>query len=239
MNDETIYTISTLADAVGVTPRTIRYYTAEGLLPPPDTRGKYALYSAEHLLRLRLIAYLKDAYLPLGEIRSQLEPLSLQELQKLLDEFETEAAPQAPGSAADYIGQVLARQATVPQRMAEANEHYQAPTMAAPAMPATPPAAAPPIDTGAALPQVPASAVQQADRRVTPAPAQEGLLSRLLPRRREQMHRSAHAPAATEERWQRITLAPGIELHVREPQSASIRERVERLIAQAHELFSQ
>jgi DNA-binding transcriptional MerR regulator len=58
MAEETLYTISQLAEAAGVTPRTIRYYTAEGLLPRPDARGQYALYSQDHLLRLQLIGRL-------------------------------------------------------------------------------------------------------------------------------------------------------------------------------------
>ncbi len=78
MNKETLYTIGELAEATGTTPRTIRYYTAEGLLPPPDTRGRYALYGQEHIDRLQLIARLKDAYLPLGEIKARMEQLSPQ-----------------------------------------------------------------------------------------------------------------------------------------------------------------
>jgi DNA-binding transcriptional MerR regulator len=105
MTQETVYTIGDLADLAGVTPRTIRYYTAEGLLPPPDTRGRYALYSEEHLLRLQLIARLKDAYLPLGEIKAQLDQLSSAQVEQLLAEH-TAPAPEPSTSAADYLAQV-------------------------------------------------------------------------------------------------------------------------------------
>ena len=52
MSEEATYTIGELAERAGVTPRTIRYYTAEGLLPRPDTRGQYARYRADQLFWL-------------------------------------------------------------------------------------------------------------------------------------------------------------------------------------------
>src|SRR5436309_7478607 len=78
------YTISELAEAACTTPRTIRFYTAEGLLPPPDARGRFALYSDEHLDRLRLILRLKEAYLPLSAIRERLCNLTHSEVRELL-----------------------------------------------------------------------------------------------------------------------------------------------------------
>lgn len=78
MDDETTFTIGDLAKRAGVTPRTIRYYTAEGLLPPPDTRGRYAHYGPEHLSRLMQISKLKADYLPLNVIRERLgEPTTV------------------------------------------------------------------------------------------------------------------------------------------------------------------
>ena len=38
MTEEFSYTIGELAEAAGVTPRTVRYYTAEGLLPAPKKK---------------------------------------------------------------------------------------------------------------------------------------------------------------------------------------------------------
>src|SRR5438046_10688074 len=97
MIEETLYTIGELADAAGVTTRTIRYYTAEGLLPPPDTRGRHALYSTDHLRRLQLIARLKDAYLPLSEIKARLDQLMPEQLEQVLAGYHQ--APQAPATA--------------------------------------------------------------------------------------------------------------------------------------------
>src|SRR5437773_5979585 len=110
MIEETLYTIGELADAGGVTTRTIRYYTAEGLLPPPDTRGRHALYGTDHLRRLQLIARLKDAYLPLSEIKARLDQLVPEQVEQLLAEYGQTPAPPAPASAADYIAQVLTSQ---------------------------------------------------------------------------------------------------------------------------------
>src|SRR5215210_2899635 len=103
MSEETLYTIGQLAERAGVTPRTIRYYTAEGLLPRPDARGQYALYGEEHLLRLQLIGHLKETYLPLGEIKARIENLDADQIRALLDEHRE--SPVSPTSAADYLAQ--------------------------------------------------------------------------------------------------------------------------------------
>jgi DNA-binding transcriptional MerR regulator len=69
--------IAELAERAGVTPRTVRYYVAEGLLPPPGGRGQRRAYGQEHLRRLATIRQLKAAYLPLHEIRRRLDdPIS-------------------------------------------------------------------------------------------------------------------------------------------------------------------
>lgn len=65
--------ISELAERAGVTPRTIRYYVTEGLLPAPGGRGQRRAYGPEHLARLDVIRQLKAAYLPLHEIRRRLD----------------------------------------------------------------------------------------------------------------------------------------------------------------------
>ena len=64
--------IGELVARAGVTPRTVRYYVAEGLLPPPSGAGPRATYGDEHLERLREIRRMKDSYLPLREIRRRL-----------------------------------------------------------------------------------------------------------------------------------------------------------------------
>ena len=60
-----------LADAADVTPRTVRYYIAQGLMPSPGRLGANTRYGREHLERLRLIRSLQDEGLPLAEIRDR------------------------------------------------------------------------------------------------------------------------------------------------------------------------
>lgn len=72
MGDQHGIGIAELAQRAGVTPRTIRYYVAEGLLPPPGGRGQRRAYNQQHLDRLAAIRELKAAYLPLHEIRRRL-----------------------------------------------------------------------------------------------------------------------------------------------------------------------
>ena len=244
MDEDTQYTISQLAERAGVTPRTIRYYTAEGLLPRPDARGQYALYGPEHLLRLQLIARLKDAYLPLGEIKARIQHLDVDQIRALLEEDRGAADPAPPTSAADYVSQVLARQqlpAPGYKQIAERDESYKLSTRPAFTVqqhlgedePAQAQAAAPPA-YGFATPAAPPA----------PEPAQQpGLLRKLIPQRRTRADAEAPESAAAEhsaaphESWRRIRLAPGVELHVRQPIAAKLQERVDALIALARNLF--
>jgi len=84
------YWISELAAISGVSTRTIRYYIQEGLLPQPEIRGKYAVFTDEYMHRLRLIKYLKDAYLPLNRIKELLDSLTESQIVPLLNEFEAD-----------------------------------------------------------------------------------------------------------------------------------------------------
>ena len=61
--------VEELADAAGLTVRTVRFYQSEGLLPPPEREGRAARYSAAHLERLSLIGDLRDRGLRLTAIR--------------------------------------------------------------------------------------------------------------------------------------------------------------------------
>jgi DNA-binding transcriptional MerR regulator len=64
-----------LARRSGIARETIHYYLREGLLPPPERKGKTsAFYDDSHLERLRLIRRLRDEkYLPVAVIRSMFE----------------------------------------------------------------------------------------------------------------------------------------------------------------------
>ena len=242
------YTIGELARLAGVTPRTIRYYTAEGLLPAPEARGRYALYSEDHLRRLRLIGRLKDAYLPLAEIKARLDQLTPQQVQELLDAYGQEA-DREPGSALEYIALVLAGRSApaAPHMLAESSARYEAaPTAPPPAAP-TLPWHAPEADASGqlapAMPVAPPPIVptDRAGSWMAAAPVrQPSLLRKLIPHQRERSEPVQQIPtqARPGEPWQRVTLAPGVELHVREPVAAEVRERLERLIAFVGELFA-
>jgi DNA-binding transcriptional MerR regulator len=194
------YRLNELTDATGVTPRTIRFYIAEGLLPPPQGAGPAAVYTPGHRDRLRLIGILKDQYLPLREIRRRLATMTDAQVRAELQALEQEqvqeevAMPAAPASApptviadapsnsaADYLDRVLDRKA-----------HRLPP-------PVAPPAYFPP-----------------AQKPATPAPA----------------------PAPTRQQWERIALADGIELHVREDRRQE-RILLEALIRQARKLLGE
>jgi len=89
--------IAELARRAGVTPRTIRYYVAEGLLSSAHGQGQRRAYGPEHLARLESIRRLKAEYLPLYEIRRRLIDLP---------QVEGDRLTQAPYSAGQSEQQV-------------------------------------------------------------------------------------------------------------------------------------
>ena len=104
-------TLAELVALSGLPSRTIRYYVAEGLVPSPGKYGRASRYPESTLDRLVLIARLRDAHLPLAEIRTRLDGLTDDEAAALL------AAPPEPpaaGSAIDYIRSVLEPSAARP-----------------------------------------------------------------------------------------------------------------------------
>ncbi|WP_069816106.1 MerR family transcriptional regulator [Streptomyces sp. TP-A0874] len=54
------YRTAELAEAAGITVRTLRFYRERRLLPPPRREGRIAWYGSHHLSRLRTIAALLD-----------------------------------------------------------------------------------------------------------------------------------------------------------------------------------
>lgn len=84
------YSLSDLTRLTDVTPRTVRYYVSEGLLPPPVAAGRRSYYSESHLHRLRLIGIMKDAFLPLKEIRRRLQEMDDAEVLAAIDDLRDE-----------------------------------------------------------------------------------------------------------------------------------------------------
>jgi len=63
------YRVEELAKAAGIRVDTLRFYQGQGLLPPPRRQGRIALYSDEHLGRLRQIRELQQQGFTLAQIR--------------------------------------------------------------------------------------------------------------------------------------------------------------------------
>ena len=96
--------LNELADAAGVTPRTVRYYLQQGLLPSPAARGPGAHYEREHLDRLRLVKRLQRQHFPLAEIRRRLEAMDEDAVRRALQD----TPEPTRGSALDYARDILA-----------------------------------------------------------------------------------------------------------------------------------
>jgi Ca-activated chloride channel family protein len=74
-----------IAKAAGVSPRTVRYYIQRGLLPQPSFRGPDTAYGHEHVVRLRAIRRLQDAYWPLDAIGGLFASKSEREIEAIAD----------------------------------------------------------------------------------------------------------------------------------------------------------
>src|SRR5215213_5876775 len=114
-------TLSELTAAADVSIRTVRYYIAEGLLPPPEGSGPGSSYTRGHLDRLRVIQRLKEAYLPLKQIRRRLSGLADDEVRSLLAAERDQGGPiasptsetlydESPAGARDYLALLESRE---------------------------------------------------------------------------------------------------------------------------------
>ncbi|HEV8403640.1 MAG TPA: MerR family transcriptional regulator [Candidatus Limnocylindrales bacterium] len=203
MPDDDRYSLTELADLAGVTPRTVRYYLAQGLLPAVGQTGPGSKYGAQHLDRLRLIKRLQAEHLPLAEIRHRLAGLDPDAIRDLAV---SPAPPPAPDSALEYLRTVLGgpRQPAGPRSQASAQ-----PIAAEPA----------PVDHRLAL-AASAGAIAASAPPAMPAPP---------------------PPATSLERsqWERIALAPDVELHIRRPLTRSQNKQIDRLVTIARELLEE
>jgi len=229
------YSLAELTRAAGVSVRTVRYYIAEGLVPPPFGAGPRAAYGDGHLDRLRLIGRLKAGFLPLREIRRRLDALDDAQVRRLLATESGEgaegtgwglAAPRRADSAADYVARVLGGGGTPPS---VANRAAREP----------PPA---PVDAFAAetsLAFVSAPPAPMADL-VAPSPPQ---LGRASPAASPFAALEGAAPAADPgtppepDAWRRVPLGDDAELLIRESAYRRRRDGVDWLVAWARKVF--
>jgi DNA-binding transcriptional MerR regulator len=216
------YTLGDLARLADVTPRTVRYYVARGLLPSPGSAGSATRYGEGHLGRLRLIRRLQRDHLPLAEIRSRLERMGDDEVAAALAGPAAAVAPPAgPDETLAYVHALMARAGVAPRVY--------------PTEPSQPPARA-------------ASAVGTFERRdpdefplrEPPSPSSPVVpLPEAVPSPGVVVPPLSLPPATPAGRstWERVPLAPDVELHVRRPLDRPTNRRVERLIRIARELF--
>lgn len=64
------FSIHEVSKKTGISPRNIRYYISEKLIPGPVTQGPRATYEDSHIKALQDIKYLKDQGLSLEEVRN-------------------------------------------------------------------------------------------------------------------------------------------------------------------------
>ena len=195
------FSLADLCDLAGVTPRTVRFYIAQGLLRPPSGAGPAARYEDGHLYRLRLIRRLQKEHLPLAEIRMRLDALGDQDVERLVSE-----PPPSVDSAADYVARVLGSKGAF--------------------KPAWSPSLPPPVPGPY---PAPASA---------PARISEPAASHVLPAL------AAPEPAVTgsepvRSQWERISLTPDVELHIRRPLSRLQNRQLERLLEAARQILNE
>lgn len=202
------WNLTELTQEAGVSVRTVRYYIAEGLLPPPDANGPRSFYTQGHLDRLRLIDRLKASYLPLKEIRRRLSTLDDADIHQLLH-AESSTAPSMtrsdPASPPDSASTYIARLLNAPQPQ---------PQPARP-VPAPAPSAPPPLNQSI-----------DDDETITFA----------LPPAPQARRASAVEPDTTS--WRRIPLGDDAELLIRDDTYQRKRDRVEWLIDWARKVFN-
>lgn len=257
MDTESRHSLADLARVTGVTPRTVRYYIVQGLLPGANDAGPGAWYDERHLARLRLIRELQRQHLPLAEIRARLAGLTDFEVAGLLADQAGSAEVPAE-SALDYIRGLLGTQRrNTPSLLmpvdASGSALGPASTPARPGQLMRTRVSGPEVVSDAASAARAAVPLRRAmvvgaitDHRATPdAPA-----TPTTPASTEAPAAATPAPpaapagpgtrsAAERSQWDRIALTDDIELHVRRPLSRLDNKRVERLITIARQVLGE
>lgn len=248
------YTISDLAGLAGSTPRTVRYYVAQGLLPPPVGAGPGAHYTDAHLERLRLIQRLQRQHLPLSEIRQRLAQLGEREVAELVAQVD----PEAPtDSALDYVRTVLAGPMEPGPHASPAPAQPWRLLTSTPSLGEAPPPAASPPTAAAhaprrlpkeepiwfadAMPRALEVPARSAANAVSAAAAKASILAgeaapAYVAPGSEPLASELQTPEQRSQ-WDRIGLTPNIEIHVRRPLSRLENRRVERLITIARHML--
>lgn len=238
--------LAELVDEAGVTVRTVRYYIAEGLLPPPMGTGPSSYYTRDHLDRLQLIGRLKDGYLPLKEIKRRLSEVDAAAIGDLLSKPDAELLNPDFWPKEEIEGPANS----------EASRYLED---------VSPQLAGPPVPSLAwrEPPRQKLNAPRDAEALVSPERIeQHSLASRMLAddmsvaslkaisafepkakRSRLAMRESGERSARDEAEvrataWQRIQIGDGMELHVRDDLYKRLRADIDSLIRLARKLIS-
>lgn len=95
------YRVDELAQAAQSTVRNVRAYQDQGLLPPPQRRGRVGIYSGEHLARLQLIGQLLERGYSIASIRELFEAWAQgRDLAQVLGLEQAIQGPEQPEQAA-------------------------------------------------------------------------------------------------------------------------------------------
>ncbi len=218
------YSLSDLCDLADVTPRTVRYYIAQGLLRSPGTSGPGARYDDGHLARLRLVRRLQREHLPLAEIRARLASLTDEEAIAQSDG----PAERPADSALDYVRGVLGAGALRKPATGRPSAFASAPP-APPAPPVLPAQPAMHRRLEMSSPAGPASRTQEGVLVYSDAAAVPPARTPPAP----------EPPVGERSHWERYALAPDVELHVRRPLTRSQNRAVARLVEAARQLLEE
>ena len=113
------FSLNELANQCGYSPRLVRRYIEQGLLPPAQIRGRGAYYTAVHMDRLRAVDVLKTRdQLRISEIRRVLDNLSGDEIRQVAADASLSLATllQDTVNSVDVPPVDLARQQELPER---------------------------------------------------------------------------------------------------------------------------
>jgi DNA-binding transcriptional MerR regulator len=210
-------TLGELTEEADVSVRTVRYYIAEGLLPPPEGAGPASAYTPGHLDRLRLIQRLKEAYLPLKEIRRRLAGLDDDAVRAVLAAGESDVStrdltkPAWDDSLADARAYLALLESGEPYRTEPLPLRFQGAS-------ASPPPGAAALDAAAA----------PRPTRSQP-PLASGVFSARPPQKAE--------PEPATGLWHRIPLGDEAELVISDRVYGRHRDRVDWLVRWARKVF--
>ena len=103
-----LYSITEVERLTGLPRRTIHYYVKEGMIPPPEGRGRNARYNEEHRLRLALIQEMKaSTHLRLEGIREIIDTMNENELRYEVERLRRERGDETSEDRLESTWEVM------------------------------------------------------------------------------------------------------------------------------------